>query len=775
LADDPDLEKSYHEFWDDLFLEADSSASPQAAAFFNLYSRMAAETGECTDLTYTPAKKEGRGGYQIDGYALEHETGELYLALCDFRSSTELGSLNAAHIETFIQRAKSFLDLAIEPEFISGLEETSPAFEAAYPVYSNYRAIRRIRIVIFSNARLAARRPPEATGEIIGNPAVFSVLDFTRYDGIKRSQGQVEPIAINVAELNGSPLACLHAHSEVDDYSAFLVAIPGALLAKIYSLYGPRLLEQNVRTFLQAKTKVNRGIIETIVSAPGRFFAYNNGITATASELETKKLEDGSIGIVSINNLQIVNGGQTTASILYAKDRSGADLQRVWVPMKLSVVSPERMEEMVPKISRYANTQNKINEADFFSSHPFHVMLEQISRRLMAPPKPGFLSGSKWFYERARGQYRDQLAYGTSAARTKFEHEFPNDQTIDKTELGKYELTFLCQPNIVSLGEQKCFIEFAEYIGKKWEENEATFDDGWFKRAVAKALIFRLTDRMVATSEWYKSDRGFKAQIVTYAIAWLVWYLARSRKSEISFEMIWNTQTVSDELERALLLIARQVAKKIKATPPNVKNVGEYCKQEACWVAIQKAQFNVAEQLGPEVKRIAGVLPKRATEESHGTADARIARILGDDVEKEDLILGLRQLFDGGKRNRDDLITELARQAGYDRTGSRVREEMANVIRTAVRRGILESNGEEVSIATHNISDYEKEFLKGQFLASMQGRGWTERSESIRMFARWLGFRRTGPYIEEAARSAINGLIREDRLESNGSEIRRRG
>ena len=252
----------------------------------------------------------------------------------------------------------------------------------------------------------------------------------------------------------------------------------------------------------------------------------------------------------------------------------------------------------MPKISRYANTQNKINEADFFSSHPFHVTLEQISRRLMAPPKPGFLSGSKWFYERARGQYNDQLAYGTPAARTKFEHEYPRDQRIDKTELGKYELTFLCQPNVVSLGEQKCFIEYAEYIGKKWDENETSFDDEWFKRAAAKALIFRWTDRMVATSEWYKSDRGFKAQIVTYTIAWLVWYLARGRKSEISLEMVWNTQTISEELERALLQVARQIAKKIKDTPPNVKNVGEYCKQEACWAAIQKAQFSVPEEAG---------------------------------------------------------------------------------------------------------------------------------------------------------------------------------
>src|SRR5262249_54769656 len=149
--------------------------------------------------------------------------------------------------------------------------------------------------------------------------------------------------------------------------------------------------------------KVNRGIIETASTEPEMFFAYNNGITATASKIEVISSSDGACGIKSISDLQIVNGGQTTASVLYAKDRSGADLDRVLVPMKLSVIERERIDETVPKISRFANTQNKISEADFFSSHGFHVKMEQISRRLVAPAKPGFLSGSKWFYERARG------------------------------------------------------------------------------------------------------------------------------------------------------------------------------------------------------------------------------------------------------------------------------------------------------------------------------------------------------------------------------------
>lgn len=596
----PDLDDSFARFWEDLLFEAEASAEPQAAAFFRLYAKLAAENGDCIDLTYTPARNEGRGAYQVDGFALERDRGDLYLAVSDFRSGRSLETLNAAQIDTLFDRVRRFCELAVQPTFLNAVDETSPSFQASWPIYDGRSQIKRIRVVAFSNARLSTRRKPELAGEVLGVPFVCSVLDFTRYASILSAKGGIEPIEIDVTAVNGSPLPCLSAHSIDGQQTSYLVAVPGSFLAEIYGLYGAKLLEQNVRTFLQARTKVNAGIIKTLETAPEMFFAYNNGLTATAAGITTAPLPGGGLGIASIANLQIVNGGQTTASILYASDSQRkdrrADLSRVFVQMKLSVVNPDRLEEVVPLISRYANTQNKISEADFFSSHPIHLVLERISRSQSAPPKAGSLAGSKWFYERARGQYRDRLAYGTQSERKRFELEFPRDQFLDKTDLAKFEVTFECRPHIVSRGAQKCFLDYAEKVGKAWAASEAPFNERWFRNVVAEAIVFRGVDRLVGRSDWYQQDRGYKAQIVTYSIAWLVHHLEQ-RGRDLDLDVIWQRQELPAEILGAMAQIAPQVAVSIKDAPPSMKNVGEYCKQQACWALVAASRYSFEDQL----------------------------------------------------------------------------------------------------------------------------------------------------------------------------------
>ena len=629
------MDDEFAELREDIMLEAEARGVFQQEAFFELYAEAASENGDTIDLEYAHSRREGGSKpYRIDGHAFDADRGTLDLAICDYRDGIELETLNSERLASALKQATNFFENACSPTFINSLEETSPAFSAAYPIYLARDAIRRVRVLLFSNARLATRRPPQLAGELCGLPVVYSVLDCTRYFDIQKSFRGPESIEVDLAQVAGAPVACLKASEMDGGHQSYLLAIPGSVLAEIYGLYGARLLEQNVRTYLQAKTKVNKGILNTIREAPAMFFAYNNGLTATASGVALERLPDGQLAIARISNLQIVNGGQTTASILYAKDVAKSALDGVHVQMKLSVVPPEMVEQVVPKISRYANTQNRISEADFFSSHPFHLQMERYSRISAAPPASGALTGEKWFYERARGQYRDGTAYATAAGKRKHLLEFPKEKVIEKTDLAKYVLTFQRRPSTVSRGAQKAFMAFAEDIAKAWKVSPNQFNETWYRNACAMALTFRWTDRMIAKSDWYQADRGYKSQTVTYTLAWIAESIAEAGKAGLDWGHIWNGQDVPPELADVISELAPQIAAAIRDTPVNVRNVGEYCKMDVCWQKISASRFVVSE------------LPDRLLldldDQKAEKKDARVTAAIDRDIDIEVLVLSLQ-------------------------------------------------------------------------------------------------------------------------------------
>ncbi|MEQ8588593.1 MAG: AIPR family protein [Thalassobaculaceae bacterium] len=597
-----DLSETLSELEEEIALEAAATNDLKAACFFRIMHDTGVENGDFPDLDYTPAIREtSRDGYRIDGVCIDPERREVHLAVCDYRQSGEMETLDLAGYRQIFSRARRFFDSALKPEFISSLEEMSSSFEAAYPIYEQQAKISRIRIVILSNARLATRKKTVDSDEHNGRTFTYSILDLSRYADIQKAAGGTEALEIDIAELNdGNPLPCLKAYGGGNGYESYLVAMPGKVLAEIYGRYGARLLEQNVRAFLQAKTKVNRGIIETISGAPERFFAYNNGLTVTASGIETRSGADGSLGIAGIRDMQIVNGGQTTASVLYAKDLRRAELGEVFVQMKLSVVDPEHVEEIVPKISRFANTQNRISEADFFSGHPFHVSMERFSRRLSVPVRDGALHATRWFYERARGQYADRKNKGSSSNRKKFETEFPKHQVITKTDAAKYQLTFARKPHFVSQGAQKCFMRFAESVSERWTKSEASFNEKYFRDMVSRAIIFRWCDAMIGQSEWYVTDRGYKAPSVTYTIAYLNHRIRESERT-IDLDAVWAAQAPGVRLQEALSRIAPVVAAEIRNAPPELKNIGEYTKRELCWTRVRALDIDLPEELEREL------------------------------------------------------------------------------------------------------------------------------------------------------------------------------
>ena len=192
--------------------------------------------------------------------------------------------------------------------------------------------------------------------------------------------------------------------------------------------------------------------------------------------------------ITRIRDLQIVNGGQTTASLFHTKRRDKAALKDIFVQMKLSVIDSAESELVVPRISEYANTQNRVNAADFFSNHPFHIRLESFSRRLWAPAQQGAQRESHWFYERARGGYADAQANLSSSEQRRFKAENPKSQMFTKTDLAKFENVWDDHPKWVNLGAQKNFARYAARIGKEWSKSADAFNEFYFHRAIARAL-----------------------------------------------------------------------------------------------------------------------------------------------------------------------------------------------------------------------------------------------------------------------------------------------
>ena len=578
-----ELELAAEELFYEIQKEAEITNETQQEIFFKLYSEAARENGEFVDLQPC-SSLAADNSFRIDGYYLDVSSQELILAISNFHPTGDLISINKKDVTDCFKHAEKLFENALDNKFISALEEQSPTFQVAQYINENINKINRIKFVLFSNAHLSMRGELVKAEKVNGFRFVRTVFDLKRYTAILNSKNANDPITIDFMENGLAPLSCLKVSGSSDKYDSYLAVVPGILLAEIYRKYGARLLEANVRTFLQARTKVNQGIIKTIADKPENFFAYNNGLTATAAEVEVSS--DGT-KIIGIEDLQIVNGGQTTASILYASDVKKSDLNKIFVQMKLSRPVPDGREELTRNISRYANSQNKVSEADLFASSKFHIHMEQLSRRIIAPATDDQLAGTKWFYERARGQYRDEQAYMSKSKRDKFQAEYPKNQLILKPDLAKYEMTFNQKPNLVSKGAGACFSAFAKAVDANWTEDANKFGEAYYKNAMARALLFRLTDKHIASSDWYKEDRGYKSQIITYTLS-TIQMIIKSKKMQIDFRLIWNSQTIPKKLMDIISELAPLVGEFIKQPPPEVRNIAEYCKREYCWTHVKK-------------------------------------------------------------------------------------------------------------------------------------------------------------------------------------------
>lgn len=524
-------------------------------------------------------------GLQLNAYAISEDYENVDIFVSVYSENDTPQSVSRNEIDAAIKRAIQLYRKAINDLYAS-FRKDNDTYEFAIILHKQKRNIKKVRIFALTNGLV---KPISFQNLIIDGAEIsFSIWDIDRLYRCTTSGKMRETIEIDFLEKFGSSIPCIENNTS-DKYSVYLAIIGGDMLGDLYQEYGARLLERNVRSFLQAKGQVNKGIRDALREEPDMFLAYNNGISVTAESVEIIRDENGKPSIKKIRDMQIVNGGQTTASIYNAKKdkKFKVDLSKVFVQMKLSVIrSSEDMDQIVPRISAFANTQNKIQMADFSANDAFHRKIEDLSRVIWAPAQGG-MKPQNWFYERARGQYAEMLSRETTPLKKRqFKEQHP---LFSKTDLAKYENTWDQYPYHVSEGAQKNFKRFTLRLA---ERGAFAPDSRYYEHLIAKAVLFRRTEKLVQMQQY----GGYRANIVTYTLA----FLSYKTGQRIDLGRIWKEQGLSDALEREIINISGFVQQKL-VNPPGGANIGEWSKTLRCWNAVKESDHEISNELKMEL------------------------------------------------------------------------------------------------------------------------------------------------------------------------------
>ena len=545
------------------------------------------DAGELPDAESCAEALAGQRGrrLELDAFAFDEADDSLHLFAAMREGLVEMPSplgLSEAREQGFNRLLGTF-EQARDGWLSGNIEESRPLWALARRIQVGGRPS-ALRLNVLTDRPVSERLreiPPDQTRE--GVAVTFQIWDVTRLKRIHEAQSVRDDLFVDLSHLPGGGLAALPASTGRGDYDAYLAVMPGDALADIYIRHGSRLLEGNVRTFLGRRGNINKGIGTTLAREPGRFFAYNNGIAATASSVVMVEGTGNTVLLTGATDLQIVNGAQTTASLAALRREGRLPEGAVFVPLKLSVVAPAVAEELVPRISRYANSQNSVRASDFFANHPFHQRMEEVSRRVLAPAVNGSLVQTHWYYERARGQHLNDQATLTAARKAQFLRRNPREQVITKTALAKVESCFDLLPDVACKGAEKAFTAFAERVTEDWKEEAKrdTYGDDWFRCAVARAILFRTTEALVSRAPWYEG--GYRAQVVAYATARLAALAAeRSEGGRLDYLKVWAAQASGGLLERQLQVIAETMMAVLRSPPMAGQNISEWAKQQAC-------------------------------------------------------------------------------------------------------------------------------------------------------------------------------------------------
>ncbi|MEW9053956.1 MAG: AIPR family protein [Neobacillus sp.] len=534
----------------------------------------------------------------VNAYSFDEENNVLDLFVVDYnfeQTEEALLSISMTGVTEIANKAKRFITNA--QTLIQTIDPSLQSYDLVKLITESSEEINEVNIFVVTNSYYLSNKPVEMT--IPGYETVnVQVWDLDRVQQLILTEQGIQTDYINFERDYGVNLEMMLVPdpvSGVKDFDCYVGYISAELLAKAYDEWGQKLVERNVRSFLQARGGTNKGIRDTLKDPFQRkmFVAYNNGISTVARSGDIEKV-DGKENLCRIKGLsgwQIVNGGQTTASIHQAY-KDGIPLKDVFVQAKLTILQANEFvmkdqhlleDEMVARISQYANTQNKINKSDLLANTRFMSDLEKFSRNIWIPVYDGRRPESKWYFERARGQYMvDINRRKRGKEQTEFKKQYPKDKVLTKVDIAKHFVSWEGFPHISSKGGEEAFKKFMDLNKNFWksDKDQAKMTLSVYQKLIARSIINKRVQEIVDEMKL----RGYKANVIYYTVA----MLNHLYKERIDLVEVWEKQSLSDKWDEVIRVMADKALIFLRDSAGE-RNVTQWAKQEACWIQFKES------------------------------------------------------------------------------------------------------------------------------------------------------------------------------------------
>jgi hypothetical protein len=548
-------------------------------------------------MTFEPyicyfSAKVGSANLRLNGYALSEDGDELDLYVSLYEGVSEIVNIPDAITKKAVEQCFRFFKACVEGKLDSKMDDTHDAYPLVMTIKEVFAELEQIRIYVLTDKRAKTRQFKHR--ESAGKTVKLEVMDIERLYNHWQSGKPRDELLVDFEAVSGAPLPCIWVENDMEEYNYAMTVIPGNTLNFLYEKYGHRILEANVRSFLSQTGKVNKGIRDTLRNDPERFMAYNNGIVIVADDVRISRSEEGSPGIAWLKGLQIVNGGQTTASMFFTKKKyPGTDLSKVRVPAKIIILgdADEAQEEaLISDIALYANTQNVVRQSDLSANKPYHIQIEKLANSTFCPD-----GVNRWFYERSTGSYKVTLEREgkTPAGIKRLRSQIPTTRKIIKTDLAKFMLTWLQKPDLVSLGGQKNFAAFMKIVSPEIEGDIPLPDSAEFKRIIAQVIIYKSAYKIIRPR-----FPAFMTNIANYTVSVVSLLLS----DQIDLTMVWDKQSISQELGEQIAIWSDQVSDYLHETSEG-RMISEWSKNPECWETLKRKNYHQTRDIIPELQK----------------------------------------------------------------------------------------------------------------------------------------------------------------------------